>query len=167
MGSKYAKLARSLPSLPEDDNPKQQLVNKRKREILIKEPRTGVHFTTKWLITRAKKDLLEAQLAEVEIEVEAYKQLLMDQYEVEGITRLRLDSGDGARLQYEPHLVVEDHDKYRQWCINTGLGRSLALPWPTGNSMLKERLMNGLPEMDGTRAFIKTKVVREQGDDHE
>jgi hypothetical protein len=95
----------------------------------------------------------------VNLLLEAYQQLLTEEYEIEGVDSLAIDGFGTVRTQPEPYAQVEDRDKFRQWCIEAGLERSLALPWQTTNALTKQRLMEGLPEPDGVKATVKTKIV--------
>jgi len=113
--------------------------------------------------TRYIKDALKGVLKEINDHVEAYKQLLVDQYEVEATKSLKLATDDTIRIQYEPWLSVDEKSEFRKWCVRHGYEQQLALPWPTANSIAKDLLLSGQNEPDGTRAYMITKVVFTKG----
>jgi len=108
---------------------------------------------------RKAKDALKESLSGLNLVLNAYEQLVIEQLEVEGTTGLTLTNGDKIRSQPEPHAKVEDPDAFREWCVKEGLERSLQLPWGTTNSMTKERLLNGDPEPPGVKAYSRDKIV--------
>lgn len=108
---------------------------------------------------RRVEDALEEHAKEVRLLLAAYGQLLVEQYKVEGTTSLKLASGYAVRTQPEPQAQVIDKEAFRKWCIEHGLGEALVLPWPTTNSLTKERLLDGQAEPDGVKAYIHTKIV--------
>lgn len=109
---------------------------------------------------RYVKDILEKQSEkELNVMLEAYTQLIVDQYEVEGTSSIHLDTGESVSVHYEPYASVHDRDKLRQWVIDSGLERSMSLAWATLNSMTKERLLKGESEPDGVKAYAMPKIV--------
>lgn len=108
---------------------------------------------------RIMKSAFEDQEKVTNVLLEAYKQLLVDQYEVEGISSLKLDNGSSIRTQPEPHAQVTDKDANRKWAIENGLENSLSLPWQTVNALTKEALLQGNEPPDGVTAVSITKVV--------
>lgn len=115
--------------------------------------------------TRAIKEALQEQLKVIELTLEAYTQLTIDQFEVEGTTSLKMDDGSSVRVQEEPYAGVENKEVFRLWCIENDLGSQLQL-WPSTTATLtKERLLAGLPEPDGVKAYLKSKIVFSKGKD--
>lgn len=128
---------------------------------------------------------IEAVLAEANLRLEAIEQLLINQFEVEGVTSVSLADFGVVRTQYEPYAKVVDKEKFRQWCIDTctmcgqpasrhpfvdtasgqmcerpiTLETSLALPWASTNSIVKERLLAGESEPDGIQTSVTVKAV--------
>lgn len=97
---------------------------------------------------------------------------------------LRLTSGDGLRTQPEIYPVVFDKAAFRNWLIREGMNGSvdlmidaaqlnsmlfqlgsnkltskLTLPPKELSDMVKDRLLRGMPEPDGVKVFVKTKIV--------
>lgn len=161
---KYDAVLPSLPKLPPDVT-RQNEIEQLKAKIAVRNPYLMAEtYTT----LRELKDQLKAQLSTVELQIEAYEQLLAESQEEGGSgwgqfgvkpNALRLQNGDTIRIQPEPYGKVTDKEAFRQWCIANGYERQLQL-WPsTMNAIVKERLLAGDPEPDGTEAYSYTKVV--------
>jgi len=166
---KYAHL--NLPRIVSTEPSRQDKVDLKKLQILEKLPlnqqESASIFASYYAGVRREKDELKQQLAELNLEVEAAKQLLVEQYEAHDIESLKLSNGDTVRIQIEPYLVVEMPGKFRLWCVRNGYEQSLQLPWSTANSVVKALLLKGKPEPDGTRAYMLSKAVFSAGDkDH-
>jgi hypothetical protein len=112
---------------------------------------------------RVIKKMFDEQEKVLNILLDAYGQLLVDQYEVEGTSSLKLDDGASVRVQYEPHATVVDREANRKWAIANGLENLLSLPWQTVNALTKESLLKGEPEPDGVSATSYPKVVYTKG----
>lgn len=114
-------------------------------------------------IYRAVRRLKDTQYEKLESSLNllhiATEQLVVDQFEVEGTTSMKLAEGGTVRVQEEPHAQVKDRATYHQWCLNEGLGSQMSLPWQTTNAILKERLLSGLDTMPGVEAYSKAKAV--------
>ncbi len=110
----------------------------------------------------------KAALSAVNVELDAVTQLLVESQEMGASAwgqygasplSMRLVTGDALRVAPEPYTVVEDRDAIRDYFISSGLIRLLTPPWQTINSHNKERLLNGEPELPGTKLYIKTGIV--------
>ena len=112
---------------------------------------------------REEKERIKNNLNEVNIRMVAYEQLLVDAFESAGVSGVKLDSGDSISTQIRPYARVDDRRAFRDWCIEHGLAESLTLPWQTLNSLVSDRLVEGLPEPDGISSFKQTTVVVRKG----
>lgn len=90
--------------------------------------------------------------------LEAYQGLMIDQFETEGVSSLKLSNGQPVTTYEEPYPQVEDKEAFRQWCIKQGLERKMSLHPSTTTSMVKEMLLAGDPEPDGIKIYVKTRV---------
>jgi hypothetical protein len=123
---------------------------------------------------RKEKDVAEALVSLLNLEIEAISQMLVASQELgeEGWgaygaadNALRLTTGDGIRLQPEIYPVVSDKAAFRDWCVggpqlaSMKLGAKMALPPKDMSDLVKDRLLNGQPEPDGIKVFVKTKIV--------
>lgn len=126
--------------------------------------RYGSDFTRMYRDLRSIKDMLEGHVSNINLLIEAFSQLIANQFEAEGTSSLTLDdTGDNVRVQLEPQAKVTDRDTFREWCIKEGLERSLMLPWQTTNKITKDRLLAGDSEPDGVSAEARVKLVLTKG----
>lgn len=159
MAGKYDHILATLPRFLGEEPAYQEKINAVKRKILEEEPRQGAHFATQYAIVRREKDDAKDRLSEIQLRLTAYEQLLADQFENEGTRSLTLQDGANIRVQPEPYMVVQDKETFRQWCIENGHEREMHLMWQTANGILKTRLLEGEAEPEGTKAYMRTKIV--------
>lgn len=192
MAGKYAGVIDKLPRFYGTDDDYQVKVDEMKKAILQKasaEQQQEVRFlpaselctqyedlrgsdesyklasrdTIETIIDAFGKEGLEAMLYEINLRLEAVSQMMCDQFDVEGVSSMKLSSDARVAVQYEPYAKVDDRSKLKAWCEKNGLGDRLALPWQTLNSIVKERLLLGEPEPDGVSATSKPKIVLRRG----
>jgi hypothetical protein len=165
VAGKYSGVVDDLPRFNGNEASYQDHVNQRKTELRAGQEfkETPVALAQDYQTLRAAESQLEAELKELRLTLEATAQMLVDQYEAEGTTSVRLMDGASVSVQVEPYAVVKDRDAHRAWAIANGLERLMALPWQTTNSITKERLLAGLPEPDGVESYAKTKLVLRKG----
>ena len=108
---------------------------------------------------REAKDELAAQASKIEVQLKAATQLLIDQYEAEGTTMVRLAEGGSVAVQIKPHATVVDLEANRQWAIQNGLEKLLRLPWATVNTLTGERLLAGEAEPEGVTCYAESHIV--------
>jgi hypothetical protein len=166
MPSKYDSVLPGLPALPVADQTYQDRVDKVKADAPASW--SPADYGKEYMRLRKAKEDLEEQISLVNLHLEAITQLLVESQDAgaEGWgqygasdTMLRLVTGDTLRVQPEPYAQVVDKDACREWAVKQGLERLLALPWTTINSHVKQRLMNGEPEPDGVKAYVRKKLV--------
>ena len=112
---------------------------------------------------RAEKSAAKDCLDEINLRLNAHEQVLTDTFEESGITQVRLETGETISTQIKPYARVVDRLAFRQWCVEAGFEEALALPWPTTNSLVADRLLDGLPEPAGIETFKQTTVVLRRG----
>jgi len=113
-----------------------------------------------WKEMRGVEEILdEEHLAELRLNMEATKEILVEAFDAEQLDTLKLANGVAVQIQPEPYAKVKDRDAFREWCLKNDLGNSLQLHWSTTNALVKERLLQGLPEPDGVEATSKPKVI--------
>jgi len=108
---------------------------------------------------RAEKSDAKDTLHELNVRLVAAEQVLIDDFESVGVTSIKLDTGTSISTQVKPWARVEDKHAFRSWCIDNGYEEALALPWQTMNSLVSDRLVDGLPEPDGVSTWKQTTVV--------
>lgn len=161
---KYDAILPTLNELPPDPD-RQTAIEAVKKLITNRDP---IAVSDQYIKLRNAKLELQKKLTEVELYIDAHEQILTSsqasgdhawgRYGVRP-NALRLASGDTIRIQKEPVGKVSDKEAYRLWCIDNGYERQLQL-WPsTTNAIIKERLLKGEPEPDGTEAYFYNKIV--------
>lgn len=164
---KYDAVIGKLANLPVEDQSYQAKVQAVK-DSLQKFPTSPSSLGREYARLRAEHERVEKETYEINLRIEAVSQLLIETNEAENAewgaygapdTTLRLVNGDSIRVQKEPIGQVTDKEAFRQWCLANGYANQLQL-WPsTMNALVKERLLVGQPEPDGTEVFVKTKLV--------
>lgn len=164
---KYDAIVDDLPRLPiqmEEPNYRAK-VDAKMKEIYaeVGEALSAGAVAELYKAARLEKEALEKQLYDTNLELNAIVEMLTDRYEIDGITSLKLASGERVSIQYEPHAVVEDKEKIWNWCKENGYEREMQLAWGTLNAITKERLLAGQSEPEGVRAYTKIKPVFSRG----
>lgn len=108
---------------------------------------------------RIMKDLMAEQEFDVNLSIAAFEALLVDIYDREDLSNVRMTTGGSVGVQWEPYAKVVDREAHRQWAVKEGLERSMTLPWQTTNALTKDRLIKGQPAPPGIEATSKPKVV--------
>lgn len=157
---KYAAVINSLPRMLGEEPAYQQKIEAVKQVMREEEnyKQHAVSLATQYAAIRCEKDDAEEKLKEINLRLEATSQLMSEQFEVEGVSSLKLDNGRGVSIYYEPYAYLENKDAFRQWCIDNQLIGSMSLPWQTMNAITKERLLAGDPEPPGVKVYAKTKI---------
>jgi hypothetical protein len=128
---------------------------------------TGTELAAVYAAYRYEKARLDALLKNVQLHITALEQMLDDSQE-RGASgwgdygasdaTVKLLTGESINVQHEPYAQVTDRDEVRLWAVASGLERSLALPWQTLNTHMKELLMLGEPLPKGVTVWSRTKI---------
>lgn len=169
--SKYADIIGDLPPFP-PENPSYQAKIDEIKEKLRLSLMTPDQMAHEYEIVRTAKDDLNDTLATIQMRLTAVEQMLTKAYEDDdpgfglfgaGPNAVRMKSGSTVAIQMEPTGRVIDKERFRLWCIESGLENSLQL-WPTTMiSITKERLLEGQSAPDGVEAFARPKIVWRKG----
>jgi len=154
---KYTHVAAGLPPKPEE-SAWQAEVTAIKRTILAAQ-RSDADLAKDLVTLRAEKDHIKDSLSAINLRVAAHEQLIADQFEAAGITQVRLSTGDTISTQIKPYARIFDRNLFRRWCLAHGLADALQLPWQTTNSLVADRLIEGLDEPDGIDTYKQITVV--------
>ena len=162
---KYDDIVDRLPMWQHEEPTYQAKVDAKKKEIAdeLGEALTSPSMALLYRNLRQEKEELERTLYDINIDLNAITQMLVDRYEIDGITGTTLDTGERVDIRYEPYAVVEDKEKIWNWCRENGYEREMQLSWNTLNAIMKERLLKGEPEPDGVRAYTRVKPVFYKG----
>lgn len=99
--------------------------------------------------------------------LEAYTALMVEQFEEEGVTSLRLSNGGLVSTHEEPYASVKDKEAFRLWCLKQGMERDMHLHPSKMQSLTREMLLEGAEEAPGITVWAKTKVRLSQGDEND
>lgn len=109
---------------------------------------------------RDQKDRLEDQISDINVSLEALSQLMIAEMENEGTDLFRLDSGDSLSIKDEPYSSVNERPKFIEWINSTNQQDLLSVNYQTMNSMVKNRLEQGLSAPPGIKVFLKQSITR-------
>lgn len=107
---------------------------------------------------RQIKKKLEEEISTVNIELEVLSQLLVENFEASGLSKIQLTTGETCYTQTEPYSSVSDQQALLAFIKKQKMQNLLTLQWQTMNSLNKERLTAGKSPLPGTEVFLKTAV---------
>lgn len=117
-------------------------------------PMTGSSLAREVTRVRRLKGEAKKEMTLLEAEVQAFSELLVDQYELEGITSTSLEDGVTIRLETQPAAKTVDKDKVRDWVKKEDLERLLTVHASTLNSLVKERLLAAGDDPEAIMAVV-------------
>jgi hypothetical protein len=144
------------PAIEKDEVKFQDEVDAAKLNITDRRPAA---LAATWRDLRVAQDELEEHAKELEILLEAHKQVMDDAYDVEDLDSLRLTDGDSVGKEFELSAVVTDGAALRRWCFANKLSDGLTLPWARLNALVKDLLKSGQPLPDGVKPYSRVKFV--------
>lgn len=150
--SKYSEVVKKLAPLE---------VPRSERVEAIREKYVGLDSTDlakAYVAARKVKDLRDAEAKSANETIDAIVSLLVPTFEEANITTIKLDTGQSVGVGLLPRATVEDRDVFREWCKKNGYERELNLAWQTTDTITKELLLQGLPEPDGVKAYVISRL---------
>jgi len=159
---KYAKVTQKLTRVFDVEPDYQEKVDACKRELA---EGVGFEMSSAWLAqeyaaTRDEKDAAEKVLSDVNLHLEALKQMIVERFDADGIDKLRTTDGQTVTVGVEPHAVIADPETFKEWCRrDPDLRNKMVLPFPTTNALVKERLLAGQPEPPGITTWARSKLT--------
>lgn len=160
---KYEHIIDKLPPRPLEENPgRQEKLDaiKAKMEADPDFKHSAAFIADQYADIRAEKDAIDDVLSEVQLRLDATVQLLIAQYEAEGVRSVHLESGEAPRVETLPYAKVVDPEAFRLWCLKEGLERKMSLHPSTTQSLAKDRFLAGEPDPPpGIELSRWTKVV--------
>lgn len=157
---KYAHVISKLPRLLGEEPANRDKVNAVKDAIRA-EPGFQLHASTlakMYAEIREEKEAVEVTLSEVNVRLNAVSEMMIEQFEVEGVTTLKSASGRAISVSLQPYTQVVDKEACRLWAIAQGLEQQMTLPWMTLNGLAKKMLLEGEEPPAGTTIFAKTQI---------
>jgi hypothetical protein len=156
---KYSHITPHLPPKQPDDADYQKRVDDAKVAIV---ERTASTLAERYAALRVEKDAADDALSAINLQLEATTQLIVDQFEQDGLTSVKLDGGQSVTVGYEPYSVVSDRDALWEWGMDPNQGnmaRAFTLNWQLLNSLVKDLLLKGEPEPPGVTATSRSKIT--------
>ena len=159
--SKYAHVLPGLPRLATSEG----MLSSRDKVEAVKQglaPLGSLDLTAYYIGLRRQKAALMAQVKELNVSIEACRQLLVDSQMAKapgwgeyGVAdnAIRLATGDILRVQPKPHAKILDAEAFRLWCLKAGYERDMKLHPGKANSVVKERLVAGVELPDGVDVY--------------
>jgi hypothetical protein len=168
---KYDHLLHKYPKLPPEDLAHHDRIQLHKQQL--KADNGGANFTATraaelYTLARMYKAQLEIAESDVNLELEALTQLLVESQEDKAPEwgafgasdrSLRLTTGDALRVQPEIFAMVRDKNNFRDWCVAQQLRSQMELPDKKTQDLTKLRLLNGEPEPTGIEVYVRTRIV--------
>lgn len=152
---KYTSVLRGLPKYSGEDASFNEKVAAKRIAIGVVSASQAADGYTK---ARLAKDKADEEVSKANVEVAAWESIMQEVFEMEGITSLKLATGETVSTYPEPYAQVSDPQAFRNWCMDQeGLGDRMQLAWATTNSIAKERLLAGEEPPPGITVFVKTK----------
>jgi hypothetical protein len=153
---KYTQVLRGLPQYRGEDASFNEKIIAFKAKLGVQ---SAAQAAQGYAQARAKKDDLDAESSALNVELAAWEELMHDCFEHEGISSLKLSTGESINTYPEPYAQIADPQAFRDWCsTQEDLANRMTLPWSTTNSITKERLLDGEEPPPGVKIFVKTKT---------
>ncbi len=122
-----------------------------------------------YIIARADVATVEAAAFRANLELEAVSQLLIANNDTKkdpawgafgaSPNSIKMTNGDNIRLQGAPFPLPSDKAKFREWCFANGYRDKMVLPDKELSDLSKACLLNGQPQPDGVKAYVRTTIV--------
>ena len=157
---KYTVVSSNLPPLQPTDKSYQDKVEEHKATLSTFTPKAILKLYVK---QRKVRNKAKDNLGQANLELEAISQLLIEQFEAEGIESKKLETGESLSVHPEPYPVINNNEVFRLWCVKEGLERLMKLPWQSTSAIVKERLLNGEAEPPGVTTYSKQKISFRKG----
>lgn len=116
------------------------------------------HLAALYAQRKQKKDDLEEQIGDLNVELEALSQLLVDAFENENIQKVELSSGASVYLSDGIYPSVEDREKLFAWIKQHKMSKLLSVNSQTLKGLVGEMLQDGKPAPAGVKVYLKTQA---------
>src|SRR5207249_6057577 len=116
---------------------------------------------------RAEKEIAEKAISEMNVQLEALTQLLVERLEDLSLTSIKLETGGSFLVKDMPHATITDRQRCREW-FEAHDQRELLNPHPsTLDALVKSRLEAGedpdaIAQELGVKIFMRTGVTRRE-----
>jgi hypothetical protein len=106
-----------------------------------------------------KKKALEAEISQLNIELEGLSQLGVEAMESDGVEKSNLAAGGYVGIKDTPYTSVADRAAIFRWIKRNKMQELLTMNYQTLSAITNERLVAGKPLIPGTKVFMKTKLT--------
>jgi hypothetical protein len=115
-------------------------------------------FAQGYVLLRRLKDKMEEWESNTNLLLEAYTQLMSKALDDQGLSAVKLTTGESVSTYLEPYPTVKDQEAFRQWCIKSGFANMMHLHPSRTASLAKEMLEKGENPPPGVEIYAKTRV---------
>jgi hypothetical protein len=151
---KYDKLKGKFPAF-EQEPAFQEKVNEAKSAY---QALAAPELVRTFSLERQKKKSCEAEIAELNIQLEALSQMLQEHFEAQGLSKFTLASGETCFERTEPYSSITEEAALNLFLKKNKMENLKRLAWQTMNALNKDRLIQGKPPLPGTQVFLKTSI---------
>jgi hypothetical protein len=144
-------------NLPQYQEPqeKQEKIDEEKQSLIgLGVPEIARLFVMK----RKMKKGFEAEVSQIDTEMQACSQLLVEQLQDQDVQKVTLSTGETVFLETSVYPSVTDKTALRLWVIAQGMEEILSVHSQTLIGLTKERLNAGEEPPPGVKAYNKTKA---------
>lgn len=128
--------------------------------------RWGSTFAFGYAGARDARDKIKELESSLQVLIDAYQELMVDQFVAEGVTSVKLDGGRSVVTFKEPHGKVVNRELYRQYCLaDRDLALKMAVPWQSTNALVKQLLLAGEEPPPGIETTARWVVRLGKGDE--
>jgi hypothetical protein len=148
---KYAHL--NLPRMPRDEEGDHR-ARVREFKTAVGRGKTTTALVTYYAEVRRAMDKIKEEKTSIQVKIDGLTEMIVDSFEEEGVTSLKLEGGDTVRVDVKPIPGMKDREKFRLWCLEQGFEKEMHLHYMTAQSLVCQMLLEGKPEPPGVEAFM-------------
>ncbi len=155
MPSQFSGYKSQLEKAQEDESTQQEM-DKIKAEL--KGTNVGI-ISEQYRELYDKKEKLEQEKKQLNLELGARAQLLIDDLECTGLSQIRTEDGGTTLYIYDDiYTSAANRQEFLNWIRETKQEELLTVHYGTMNSMAKDRLSSGKPLPPGLKAYFKQSI---------
>jgi len=155
MSGKLSYLKDQLEKAQEEPS-RQEEINKLKEKL---KPEHVGAISEEYRKLYDQKESLKKELSDLQLQLDARIQLLVEHLETFGLNQIRTeDGGTTLFIKDDVYSSVLNRHEYLSWIRETGQEDLLTVHYSTMNASIKARLERGQPLPPGTKAFFKQTI---------
>ena len=159
---KWTQFRKSLPQKPTEQKYQDEVNQARTKLLESGQANLGNLGVWYGKARKAKKEI-EEELSACNLTIAALEQMIVGEFEKQGLSQYRLDTGELISITDTPYSSLEDRAKFHAWVKETNQEDLFSVHYQTMNSLVKDRLENGEPAPPGIKVFIDTGVSFRKG----